>query len=53
MLESLGAVIACTGWVSDAVLDFAYIPQTCNEENKPFGVIPDLQLFRHTRTNLS
>lgn len=28
--------------------DLAHIPHTCNEENKSFGVIPDLQLFRHT-----
>lgn len=29
-------------------MDLAHIPHTCNEENKSFGVIPDLQLFRHT-----
>ena len=48
MLESLGVVIACAGWVSDVELDFAYIPHTRNEENKSFGVIPDLQLFKDT-----
>lgn len=47
MLESLGVVIACTGWVSNVELDFAYIPHIRNEENNSFGVIPDLQLFRH------
>ena len=48
MLESLGVAIACTRWASDVDLDFAYIPHTYNEENKSFGVIPDLQFFTDT-----
>lgn len=28
-------------------MDLARIPHACNEENKSFGVTPDLQLFRH------
>lgn len=39
-------VRAVAGWVSDVQLDFAY---SCNEENKSFGVIPDLQLFTDTQ----